>query len=187
MEQNPYQTPTANIENFSPAEAANAELIRKAHINHESSVRSIGLLYYIMGGFAALGIGAAILIPMTANDEPTGVGMFTALTGAFVVALLALYLWTGRGLRTLKPSARIVAGILAAIGLISFPIGTLINGYFLYLLFSEKGKTVFSDDYQSVIDATPHIKAGTSTLVWLLLAVMIIGIVAAIVVPMMNS
>jgi hypothetical protein len=187
MEHNPYQTPTANIENFSPAEAANAELIRKAHINHESSVRSIGLLYYIMGGIASLGIGAAIVIPMVENDSFNGVGIFTALTGAFVVALLALYLWTGRGLRTLKPSARIVAGILAALGLLSFPIGTLINGYFLYLLFSEKGKTVFSDDYQNVIDATPHIKAGTSVLVWLLLAIMIIGVVAAVVIPMMNK
>lgn len=186
MEQNPYQTPTANVDNISLAEVANAELIRKAHISHESSVRSIGLLYYIMGGIAALGIGAAILIPMSANDELNGIGIYTALSGALVVALLVLYLWTGRGLRNLKPSARIVAGILAVLGLLSFPIGTLINGYFLYLLFSEKGKTVFSDDYQNVIDATPHIKPGTSTLVWLLLAVMIIGIVAAIVIPMMN-
>jgi hypothetical protein len=45
----------------------------------------------------------------------------------------------------------------------------LINGYILYLVFSQKGKTVFSDEYQAVIQQTPHIKYRTSIIIWILL------------------
>ena len=74
--------------------------------------------------------------------------------------------------------------ILAGIGLIGFPIGTLISAYILYLLGSQKGVQVFSDEYAEVIAATPHIKYRSSklviVLVVLLVALVVIGVVAGL-------
>jgi hypothetical protein len=41
----------------------------------------------------------------------------------------------------------------------------LINGYILYLVFSEKGRRVFSPEYQEIIRQTPHVKYQTSIIV----------------------
>ncbi len=79
-------------------------------------------------------------------------------------------------LRALKPTARIPAGVLAAIGLLEFPVGTLINGYFLYLLFSKKGAMVFSEEYRQIVVDTPEIRASTPLSAWVamgLLALML--------------
>jgi hypothetical protein len=80
----------------------------------------------------------------------------------------------------LRKWARIPTGILSGLGLLGFPLGTLINGYILYLIFSQKGKTVFSEEYQAVIEQTPHIKYRTSILVWILLGLVLLVIGIAI-------
>ncbi|MFO7592457.1 MAG: hypothetical protein R6X15_00240 [Pseudomonadota bacterium] len=176
MSQDPYRPPTANIENFSPADIAHAEQTRKKYLNHEASVRSIGLLYYL-GVAGMLAVAAAFVIDF--NEAELHISAFVI---AILIALAGLYFWIGKGLRSLKKNVRIVAGIMAAIGLVSFPVGTIINGYILYLLFSAKGKVVFSDTYQEMIDATPHIKYRTSLLVWFVLVLLIL-ILLAIVLP----
>ena len=85
----------------------------------------------------------------------------------------------------MKKSARVPTGILSGIGLLGFPLGTIINGYILYLVFSQKGTTVFSDEYHAVIAQTPHIKYRTSIVVWILVGLVLlliaIGIVAAVI------
>jgi len=43
-------------------------------------------------------------------------------------------LLAGWGVRALRSWGRTVGCVLSAIGLLGFPIGTLINGYILYLL-----------------------------------------------------
>ncbi|HKB60455.1 MAG TPA: hypothetical protein VKC56_10480, partial [Gallionellaceae bacterium] len=68
---------------------------------------------------------------------------------------------------------RIVAGVLAGLGLLGFPFGTVISAFILYLLFSKKGAMVFSDEYKQVIADTPDIKYRTSIIVWIFLALLI--------------
>ena len=63
--------------------------------------------------------------------------------------------------------------MLSAIGLLGFPIGTLINGYILYLFLSKKGRTIFAPAYQDVIAATPHVKYRTSIVIWIFLALLV--------------
>lgn len=180
MELNPYQTPSANVEGVTGAALARAEDIRKKHISHEASIRSISLLYYLgMVALAAIGV-AAIL------DFDTRTPVLSLLIIAVLFGIAALYFWIGTGLRALRQNVRVVAGIFAGIGLLSFPVGTIINGYILYLLFSEKGKMIFSDEYQSIVDATPHIKYKTSIIIWIFLALLILMIGAVVVIPMMN-
>ena len=70
--------------------------------------------------------------------------------------------------------------MLAGFGLLGFPIGTLINAYILYLFLSKKGRTIYSPEYQEVIAATPHVKYRTSIVVWILLALVVVLIAAAL-------
>lgn len=97
-----------------------------------------------------------LVVVLTVFDEPEleagAVG-----TIAILLVMLTTYFGVGRGLRKLRRSARVIAGIISTVGLLAFPFGTIINAYILYLLFSSKGNRVFSPDYQEVIEQTPHV------------------------------
>jgi hypothetical protein len=87
----------------------------------------------------------------------------------------------GIGVRGLKSWARIPAGILSSIGLLYLGLGTIVNAYILYLLFCQKGKTVFSDEYKRVIAETPHVKYRTSIVAWVVLGLLLLFIEMAMV------
>ena len=146
--------------------------IRKAHISHEASVKSIGVLYYL-GAFCLLGFG------VLGFSNEKGRTLSEQITiGMFLCAFGVLQFWTGVGLRRLRPWAKTPTGILSGIGLLGFPVGTLINAYVLYLVFSKKGATVFSPQYQAIIAATPDIKYRTSVIVWVFLGLLLAVLLA---------
>ena len=178
---NPYAPPAAHVADIGSGADPHAEAIRQEHIKHETSVRSVGTLYYL-GGFLML-IGAISLLALGFMGQDTQFGF---LVGSIYLILGALSLVLARGIKQLKPWARTTSIVLSAIGLLGFPIGTLINGYILYLMLSGKGKRIFEPDYPAIIAATPHIKYRTSIVVWILVALLLIGVVAAIVIPMLN-
>lgn len=149
-----------------PIVASNPEEIRKANLTHEASVRSIGILY-LLGAIFCIIAGIASIFTSGFSIESIVVGLMMIVLGAFQI-------WVGRKLRQLDPVAKVPATVLSAIGLLGFPLGTLINGYVLYLLHSAKGKVVFSPEYHAVIAATPHIKYKTSLLVWLFLGLLVL-------------
>jgi len=152
-----------------------AEETRKLHIKHEASIKSVGILYYL-GGAALLLAGGTMMIGISSpGSKPE-----TAVGGAVIAVLSVLYFFVGAGIRRLRRWTRIAAGILSGIGLLGFPLGTIINGYILYLLFSQKGATVFSPAYQDVIRQTPHIKYKTSIVVWIVLGLVLFGILSFI-------
>ena len=85
-------------------------------------------------------------------------------------------------LRALQPWARTVTIALSVIGMIGFPIGTIMNAYILYLLCAAKGKRLFEPDYEGIVAATPDIKYKTSIIVWIfvgLLGLLFVGLVVA--------
>ena len=96
---NPYAAPTARVDDV----AANpeAEAIRRAHIGHETSIRAVGLLYYLGG---VLGLVTAV--------SPVLVGVPMELPSAIPMLLLAVLavgtLFAGWGVRALRPWARIM-------------------------------------------------------------------------------
>ena len=100
------------------------------------------------------------------------------------VSTAALLGATGFGLRQQKPWSRIIATVGSVISLIGFPMGTIIGGYILYLLWGEKGRTVFSPAYTGVIAATPHLKYKTSIIVWILLG--LLGLLTATLIVLMT-
>jgi hypothetical protein len=177
MDINPYQPPQAEV--LGTSNVSDAEMIRKAHINHEASVKSIGTLYYL-GGMLCIAVGLSAVVGRDTQPAPAAaIGVATV----FVLIALAQF-WIGSGLRKLKPASRIPAAVLTGIGLLAFPVGTLINAYFMYLLLCKKGKMVLSNEYKQIIAETPHIKY-KSIVPWvilgLLLLIFAIGIIAAIV------
>ena len=172
---NPYAAPAAPVEDVSAN--AEAEAIRKAHISHEASIKAVGLLYYLGG----IGVTLAALAGLVGAKDAS-VGVTLLLIGLGVGQFFA-----GWGVRALRPWGRIVGCILSDIGLIGFPIGTLINGYILYLFLSKKGRTIFAPEYQDVIAATPHVKYRTSIIVWIFLALIVALVALAVLAPMFGG
>jgi hypothetical protein len=176
LEPNPYLTPATFA--APPALPVDSEVVRRQHLNHEASVKSVGTLYLLGGVVMAIsGIGF-ITIP---NKE---YGISVAI---FMVALGALQFILGYAIRRLQKTARIVAAVLAAPGLIGFPIGTLISALVLYLMLSRKGAMVFSDDYKRIIAETPHIKYKTSIIVWIVLGLFALVVLAGLVLAALST
>jgi hypothetical protein len=156
------------------------EAVRKKYINHEASVKSIALLYGL-GAIFTIIIGVIGLIMPMHNKVPL---VTTILHIAFCILFIGIgvtQFCVGCGLQKLRQWARIPTIILSSIGLLAFPLGTVINAYILYLVISEKGKVVLSNEYKAVIQATPHIRYKTSIIVWIVLGIFVTLIAIAII------
>lgn len=163
--------------------SSQSDEIRKQYLTHEASVKSIGLLYYPAGVICFLAGVYRIVISVSFYNNAVVLDQIIGM-GVCLLALGIAQFWVARGLRGLKRWSRIPTGIVAGFGLLVFPLGTLINAYVLYLIFSKKGKMVFSDEYRVIMDRTPHIKYRTSVLIWVLLGLVVVlivfGLMAAI-------
>jgi hypothetical protein len=176
---NPYAVPTARVDDV--AQDSEAEAIRRAHINHEASIKSVGILYYLGGVLVVVGGLTAVVGGLSgASGNVAGIiGGMVLITGIGAIALLA-----GWGVRALRPWGRNVGTVLSLIGLANFPTGTLINLYILYLFYSKKGRTIFGPGYRDVVAATPHVKYKTSIVVWIFLGLIVLLLAAGILMPM---
>lgn len=173
-----WTPPQAEVKDVGLSGNPEAPEIRRQHLSHEANIKAVGMLYYL----SAIGLliaGVVLLISAAAGGKAETVG---AAIGMAVAALAfgGFYFWVGRGLRVLKPWSRIVAGVLAGLGLLGFPVGTLISVFILYLLFSKKGNMVFSEEYKQIIADTPDIKYRTSIIVWIFLALLIAFVLFAV-------
>ena len=172
MSHDPHQNPyAAGASVPSAAEPTSAETIRRKYLSHEASVQSIASLFLIGGVIGLLVSIGYFVVGFTALSGPIRRGapeMFFVLAVVFLAFAVA-QIGVAVGVRKLAAWSRVPATILSLIGLLGFPIGTLISIYFLYLLLSRKGEMVFSDEYRDVIKRTPRIKYRTSIVVWVVL------------------
>ena len=76
------------------------------------------------------------------------------VVGIFVIAFAVFYFVLARRLRQFRPWARTVTVVISCIGLLGVPLGTIVNGAFLYVLI--KGKHLFPPDLR-----TPPIQTDT--------------------------
>ena len=185
---------TADRQSFNPYEAtefssdesplsdvpSDAEAIRKEHLNHEASIRSIGMLY-MLGAVLVILLGAALMTQGILLRPPVEDAIFIVAFCFIYMAMGLVQFVIGRGLRNFGKSARIGGIVLSCIGLLAVPIGTLMSGYFIYLLAGRKGQYIFSDEYQAIRRATPHIVYRTSMIVWVLAALLVLLLIGAVI------
>lgn len=172
MDTNPYQPPQAEI--LVPPDVSDAVTIRKAHINHEASVKSVGTLF-LLGGLLFVIAGVTAF-----GGRPNDSLAVRVLIGAAFLLFAGVLLAVAFGVRGLKSWARIPTAILSGLGLVAFPVGTVIGAYMMYLVLCRKGRTVFADDYKLIVMKTPHVKYRTSIVVWIVLGLVIALILGSI-------
>lgn len=161
MSDNPYAAPSV-LELTPPLDAgrSNAEAIREEHIKTEATIKTIGLLYWL-GGLAIVAAAAMSVIASVTTSET---GVHELLISVTLLALGVFQFLVGNGLRKFQRFARICAGVISALGLLAFPVGTLINVLILGTLFRKKSRMIFSEPYKEIIAATPHVKYKSSSL-----------------------
>jgi hypothetical protein len=174
---NPYAAPAARVEDAGAD--SEAEAIRRAHIGHEASIKAVGFLYYLGGLLVLLGALGGFMGATSARYAYAATGVMI-----FLVLVAAAQFAAGWGVRALKRWGQVMGCILSGLGLLAFPIGTLISAYILYLLLAKKGRMVFSPAYRDVVAATPHVKYKTSIVVWIVLALLLGLIAFAVLAPM---
>jgi hypothetical protein len=158
-----------------------AEAIRLAHISHETSIKGIGTLYYLAALIAILGTAAAVY--SASRNKPTFVAMAAVLVlfGLLAAGFFAM----GRGLRRLRPWVRVPTIVLAGLGMLGFPLGTLINGYIFWLVLSKKGQLILSPEYAAIVEATPDVKYRTPLHVWIILGLIVL-VLLAVFIPLLS-
>ena len=210
--QNPYAAPTVDLGSVftqygtDDIDQQHAETIRRTHLNHEASVRSIGLLYLLGGIFGVFSLISSVFAMLSQLGDRD-----VATTGPIVVlvilfAMTATQIVLGLGIRQLRGWARIAAIIFTVLGLLYFVIVSLfvllpgragpveviiltmmtaVPAYVLWLLIGKKGRMIFSPEYQVIREMTPEIKYRTSIIVkvcvGLLIALILIGLVVVFV------
>lgn len=160
-----------------------AERVRHSHINHEANIKSIGSVYLLCGGLCFVvciviyNMGSAGFRTTTTEWK-----MWIAIFGVLSVFQLVVAM----GVSYLRPWARTPAIVLSILTTVGVPIGTVLGPYFLYLLMSAKGQTVFSEEYRSIISETPLIKVRTPLIAWIVLGCFLLAIASGILYSMMN-
>ncbi len=171
---NPYASPL--FSSRAAVDLSSPDAVRNKYLKHEASVKSVGLLY-LLGGTVSLilslvyiGMGAGVV---TLSGAELSRRMLIVV-GIVFFAMSIVQLYSGISIRKLGSAGRIIITVFSVIGLLGVPVGTLISGFILYLLWSQKGNFVFTSEYQEVIKATPHIKYKTSIVVWILLGLLLL-------------
>lgn len=175
FEQNPY---AAGVIAARPA-LSNVEQIRQDHLQHETAIKTIAI-WFIVVGLVLLSQTPTVFMAARSAPFPVGLEFMRLLWPILVASIGLLHVVAGFGIRRLARWSRIPATITGLIGLLAFPIGTLLSGYFLFLLLSAKGSMIFSSDYKQVIEQTPNIKSNTSIFAWIFIGLLAVVLAIAV-------
>ncbi|MBI3360748.1 MAG: hypothetical protein HY023_06520 [Chloroflexi bacterium] len=113
-------------------------------------VKTSAYIFFAYAGLLVLGlcavIGSAILGATSGGNgqDVTAALIGPGIGGCVLIIFLALYAGVGYGLLKMMKWARIAAIVLSVLALCSFPIGTALGGYVLYLMFQEENKQAFA-------------------------------------------
>ncbi len=120
-------------------------------------VKVLAVLYIVYGAFGVVMSllmlvvfgGVTGLVGVAAVEEPEAllavpiIGAIGTFIIGFMLALAVPRVVAGFGLLGRKPWARILAIVLSVLGLVSFPFGTALGAYGLWVLLSEATGPVF--------------------------------------------
>mgnify|MGYP007046926269 CR=1 FL=1 len=159
-----------------------ASALREAHRHHERSLNQFGALQ-LAGGVLS---GAWGLFEFAAASQVPDDAVIATVRGILFVTLGGLSVWSGSLLRALKPKARGPATAMAVVGLLAFPIGTLVNGYLLYLIHSKKGRVVLSTSYQNVVRRTTTRPEKSSKIILFAFGLLVVALLAAVIAAVLS-
>ena len=140
----------------------------------------------ILGGALTLLGGLAIVT--TVSDQ----GSAVVGIGVMYLLISGVQITTGIGLWNLRPWGRTMQIVLAVIGLIGFPVGTVISGLILYYLFRPGIKVLFSgkpatelspDERASLAELSASGVSVITVIIVILVVVGLCGILSAIAIP----
>jgi hypothetical protein len=104
----------------------------------------------IIGGILLLGVALFLLVLLpgiglaSGDRDAAGVLAIVGFSVGIFMAVLALPgLLAGIGLMKRKNWGRVLAIIVSFLNLLNFPLGTLLGGYSLWVLFQESASTYF--------------------------------------------
>jgi general secretion pathway protein G len=149
------------------------------------TISVLAVLNFLGGAFTSLG-GLAILA--TAADQ----GAVVVGIGVVYLLISGIQITTGVGLWNLRPWGRTLQIVLACIGLIGFPIGTLVSALILYYLFRPGIKALFSgkqaseltpDERASLAELSASGVSAITVIIVILVGIVLCGIVSAIAIP----
>jgi hypothetical protein len=124
----------------------------------EFHVRTLGLLNILLGAFS--GVGGLILFMLFSTQAM--LGSYGQVAGhiftAWVLLMLVLAIPSivlGVGLLHFRPWARSIGTVVAILELLSFPIGTMVGLYALWVLLTRETDPLFSRRYAPPRDYPP--------------------------------
>lgn len=148
----------------------------------------IAVLDFIATGM--YGIASFLIVAMAAGSDDAAVGILFGVLLAVIATALAL---AGYGLIGLRNWGRLLQIGLSIVGLIAFPLGTIVSGLILYYLLRPGIRILFSgrpagELTPDEIAAVHRIHGGTAAaviavVVALFLGIAVLGILAAIAIP----
>jgi hypothetical protein len=173
--ENPYASP--QIDTSQTADIGSDDewvSLRRRFLTHETWTRRAGAFYLMCGIFSA------VLALMFITDSPDR-GFFPSTKVAAVFAAIAVaFIYAGWALWSLRGRVRFLVGILSGFGLLLSPLGTIVNGFILYLVFSAAGRYILSPDYAAVVRQTPQLTPNPVIQVVLVSVAMLLALIATI-------
>jgi len=122
--------------------------------DHVKILAVVNIVFGCLGVLGALAVAAVFafggtMAGFSAQNDPdavVAVGVIGAIgTAVFVIILVFSVpsIIAGWGLLNFRPWARVLGIVLAALGLLNFPIGTAIGGYGLWVLLNRETEAMF--------------------------------------------
>lgn len=176
---NPYLAPTTAVADW---QDPNADLvgIREQHIRHEVLLKSIGSLYWLTAVVCLVGTIATVSTLSQYGSGADGT-IFLFLSTIIYGGMGLASAIVGFGFRALKPWVKFPGTVLSGVGLLGIPVGTIINGYILYLIWCDKGKRVLAEDYAGIIAQTPQVKYKRTVGDWIALGIVVLFLLVLLV------
>lgn len=123
----------------------------------QQHVTILGVLFIALGILGLIGVlvivlvfgGAVGIVTTAAADDPEAqiavpiVGGVGAAIALFILVLSIPDIIVGIGLLNFRPWARILGIILCLLGLLNFPLGTLVGAYGLWVLLTSETEPLF--------------------------------------------
>ncbi len=160
---NPYLPPQVQV--LEPEEQTSAppqlEALRRKYLHYEAAIRSISTLYWLLA-LAFIGVGLSSLVAYLMGEAN-----YHLLAALVLLPMSVGLIHLARRLARIDVRAKLPTIVVSIFLLLSFPFGTLLNSYVLYLLLGPPGKMVFSARYRQAVLYTPHLRYHTP---WYLLA-----------------